>query len=152
VSLVDIMPTILGASGIKGPESMEGYNVLNLIDSGAAKREAVYAEFYEKRSFNVQVARRTRSSKVIQHFNRITNPKSPVVELYDLTQDPKEADNLANRYQDRARNQLDITAAWLAKGWKVQRGFEALSERRSHTIEIDHETAERLRALGYVGD
>ena len=40
-----------------------------------SKREAVYSDFYDKRGFNLQVARRTPVAKTIQHFNRITHPR-----------------------------------------------------------------------------
>ncbi|MFT4571085.1 MAG: arylsulfatase A-like enzyme [Hyphomicrobiaceae bacterium] len=153
-SLVDVMPTILGHTGIAGPPHMEGRNILRTPHADN-KREAVYAEFYDKRGFNVQVARRTLQSKVIQHFNRITHPSSDAVEFYDIAADPDEQHDLHPLNPGagaRETDELDHLAAWIDQSWRNWREFQHLGGDAGPAVEIDDEMAERLRQLGYVSD
>ncbi|MBM3320960.1 MAG: hypothetical protein FJY73_09825 [Candidatus Eisenbacteria bacterium] len=71
---------------------------------------------------------------------RIPTPSGPVYELYDLESDPGETTNLAEQ-------RADILARLLAslEDWRLA------SETGSFTkTEIDEETLEGLRSLGYV--
>jgi len=151
VSLVDIMPTILAAAGIQPPSGTEGLSLLPLLQGKASGRPAIYAEFFDKRGFNLQVTRRTPVDKVIQHFNRITHPRSEPVELYDLAADPREQRNLA-RGAGRTKAQPDLVrmSQWLNDRWAVHRGLEQLGG--GNRIDIDADTMERLKSLGYVGE
>jgi arylsulfatase A-like enzyme len=151
-SLVDVMPTILGYVGLAGPAGMEGRNLIDIAGGADADRDAIYAEFYDKRGFNLQVARRTPTTKVIQHFNRITHPSSDPVELYDVARDPNENDDLHGSEPERERAELDLLGAWLDERWKVWREFQDLGGSEAGGVEIDDELAERLRQLGYAGD
>ena len=129
VSLVDVMPTILGYVGLPAPAGMEGVNVLATGDAAAvADREAVYGEFYDKRGFNVQVARRTPTAKTIQHFNRITHPRRGPVEYYELDDDSEERDNRYDNRRDQAWGQLEKLSGWLQQRWQAHRTVQARSE------------------------
>ena len=148
VSLVDIMPTILSAAGIQPPSGVEGMSLLPMLQGKPSGRSAIYAEFFDKRGFNLQVARRTPGDKVIQHFNRITHPHSEPVEFYDLVGDAREQHDLARGAgRLKARSELTQMAQWLNDRWAVHRRLELESGNR---IDIDDDTMQRLKSLGYV--
>ena len=151
VSLVDVMPTILDLTGAGEPPGMEGVSLQSLLHGGTLARKAVFAEFYDKRGFNLQVARRTRESKVIQHFNRIAHPSRPAVELYDLAKDPGEKRDVAAKDPAAVRSDLDDTATWLNERWRVNRELQRAGGGANRT-KIDADTMERLKSLGYVNE
>lgn len=151
VSLVDLMPTILDLVGIDGPTGMEGRSLVPVIGGVALERPAIYAEFFDKRGFNLQVARRTPSSKIIQHFNRITHPKRGAIERYDLANDPREERDIAELDQPREAEELSEMAAWLNDRWSIHAELERLAK-GGEQLEISDETLERLKSLGYVAE
>ncbi len=151
-SLVDIMPTILDVTGVEGPTDMEGLSLLDFLgDTKRVLRGAVYGELYDKRGFNVQVARRTPSSTAIQHFNRILHPRRSPWEYYDRSVDRDEQRDIHEERSAELTEQLDLMARWLQQRWMVHREFQARSQGSEH-IELDAETVERLKSLGYTGD
>lgn len=152
VSLVDVMPSILDVVGLPGPEDMEGQSVFRLEET--APRKAIYAEFFDKRGFNVQVARRTEDTKTIQHFNRITHPNGGEIELYRHSDDRDELKNLQEDASEQGllQSELSQTRAWLNDRWTAYRGFQSRREDTGQGVEIDDEMAERLKSLGYMGD
>lgn len=151
VSLVDVMPTILSAVGIRGPVDLEGLDAVALARGEVDARDAVYAEFYDKRGFNVQIARRTKTDKAIQHFNRITHPKRAPLEYYRIDQDPEELEDLAPEAPPSLDASLERMGTWLDGRWAVNGEFQRQAA-GANRIEIDDETLERLKSLGYVGE
>jgi len=151
-SLVDILPTIIDVAGLEGPEIMEGLSLLELRAASERSTErAVYGEFFDKRGFNLQIARRLPSSKTIQHFNRITHPRKSAAEYYDLAHDAGEVHDLAAERPEELRAELDELGGWSEQRWQAQQ--RTLRESRSDTrVELDSETLERLKSLGYVGE
>jgi arylsulfatase A-like enzyme len=151
-SLVDILPTIMDVAGLDGPPVMEGLSLLELRAATPRSRErAVYGEFFDKRGFNLQIARRLPTSKTIQHFNRITHPKKAPVEYYDLARDAEEQHDLAEERREELRVELDGLGHWSEQRWRAQQ--HTLRESQSDTrVELDSETLERLKSLGYVGE
>jgi arylsulfatase A-like enzyme len=151
VSLIDLMPTILDYAEVPAPEGLQGLSLVPLMAGRPSGRSALYSLFFDKRGLNLQAARRTQSSKVIQHFNRITHPSRRPTELYDLESDPSEQNDLAATDPAETRRQLDILAGFLEEQWLVNRRLEHLSA-GGNRVEIDADTMEALKALGYVGD
>ncbi|HIF63436.1 MAG TPA: hypothetical protein EYG16_10050 [Deltaproteobacteria bacterium] len=151
-SLVDILPTIMDVAGLDGPPVMEGLSLLELRAATPRSRErAVYGEFFDKRGFNLQIARRLPTSKTIQHFNRITHPKKAPVEYYDLARDAEEQHDLAEERREELRVELDGMGHWSEQRWRAQQ--HTLRESQADTrVELDSETLERLKSLGYVGE
>ncbi len=149
-SLIDVFPTLLAAAGIQRPAEAEGQNLLAWIAGERPAREAIYSDFYDKRGFNLQVARRTPDAKTIQHFNRITHPKRGALEYYDLADDPRERDDRADQKPAEARSSVQSMTGWLDEQWLSHRRTEARAGGES-SIEIDEETKKRLESLGYVG-
>lgn len=151
VSLIDVFPTLLGAAGFPVPAEAEGENLVAWIRGDDSDREAIYADFYDKRGFNLQVARRTPASKTIQHFNRITHPKRGPIEFFTLANDAAESDNRADQNPGDVDASIEAMSGWLESQWRSHRRTEALTGDDA-SIEIDEETKKRLESLGYVGE
>jgi arylsulfatase A-like enzyme len=151
VSLIDVFPTLLDAAGFRLPSDAEGESLASWLGGTRSAREAIYSDFYDKRGFNLQVARRTAGEKTIQHFNRITHPKRGSLEFYDLSRDPAESDNRADEGPPAMTSAIEAMTTWLELRWRAHR-YVALATAGGASIEIDEETQERLKALGYVGD
>lgn len=102
---VDIAPTVLSVAGVEVPKSMHGRSVMPLIlpkGDGTPKpwRDAWYYEYHEfpDPSHNVVKHRgiRTEKYKFIHYYEPPFNFREEF-ELYDLSTDPEEKVNLANR-------------------------------------------------------
>jgi Tfp pilus assembly protein PilF len=134
---VDIVPTILAVLGLDAGRSMQGVDLLAELRGEASERalpqysEARLAEegFGMAPLFGV----RENGRKWIQ---------APRPELYDLRADPRETDNLYPRRPEEAAPLEKTLEAIVADS-----GKRALT---APTREIDRETAEMLRALGYL--
>jgi tetratricopeptide (TPR) repeat protein len=130
VGLSDIAATLVEAVG-PGGATLPGRPLRRLLD--AAPAEPLYAETLAPRlDFGWSDLRAWRDG-------RYKYIRAPRPELYDLQADPEETRNVAGAHADvvaRMRNDLD-------------RAVGAFGEAESRRAP-DAETAERLRALGYV--
>ncbi|MFN2377696.1 MAG: sulfatase [Candidatus Binatia bacterium] len=151
VTLLDVFPTLLDAAGFSVPGDAEGDSLVAWLRGEKPTREAIYSDFYDKRGFNLQVARRTPAAKTIQHFNRITHPKRGPLEYYDLASDADESDNRADQHPGEVAAFVDAMTGWLDRQWQMHRLAEHAAGGQE-SIEIDEETMKRLESLGYVGD
>jgi arylsulfatase A-like enzyme/Flp pilus assembly protein TadD len=137
VSQVDLVPTIAELTSLAprpGFENLEGRSLLPLLGSGENPTERpLFAEtevpFFSYGWSRLRTVRRG-SMKFID---------APVPELYDLEQDPWENRNLAFEREADARRFLKEIEAWAGD-----------SEDPGSTLTVDSETAEQLRALGYL--
>lgn len=152
VSLVDLFVTFAEAAGIEVPAGG---------GSGALARRSLTAPPDDGRTVlsevswrspagsSMKVALRDRSRKYIA---TLTGPPGDDLgvaevaneELYDLVKDPKESENLlgrdsdsANRFRAELRSFLEAARA-------------ARSLRRGAPVELDNETLEKLKSLGYT--
>ena len=150
-SLIDVFPTVLDAAGLSPGSGAEGESLAAWARGTQSSREEIYSDFYDKRGFNLQVARRTAGQKTIQHFNRITHPKRGPLEDYDLAKDPAEKTNRAPSGVPAVATGVEAMTRWLDDQWRTHRDFEAASG-GSASIHIDDETMQRLKSLGYVGE
>jgi arylsulfatase A-like enzyme/Flp pilus assembly protein TadD len=138
VSLADLMPTVLEALNVSVPSQVQGRNLLPLT---TAKKEYeprdLYAEtFLPRLHFNWSELRGVEMEKY--HF--IDAPKP---ELYDLTNDPHERQNLYS--QKKA-----VSEQMKAKLDSLIREYTPGSELAQKTA-LDPALMERLKSLGYVG-
>lgn len=140
VSLVDLMPTVLGAVGVEIPAQVQGKSLLASIrgaDLHASESDrSVYGEtFLPRLHFNWSELRAAENTKY--HF--IDAPKP---ELYDVGKDPGELHNL---FSDKKAVSEEMRAKLVAMIREYSAGKE-LAEKTS----LDPALAERLKSLGYV--
>jgi choline-sulfatase len=141
VRLADIAPTVLESVGMPVPREMHGQTLLPLTAKGNQEDRPVYAESaYPRRAFGW-------SPLVAWRSDRFLYVKAPRRELYDLNSDPAAAHNVADD-RGRVADGLDAELARFLRDVSPQ---ENDSSGKRPAARVDHEVAERLAALGYVG-
>jgi arylsulfatase A-like enzyme/Flp pilus assembly protein TadD len=134
VSAVDIMPTTLALLGKAAPQPLDGKSLLPLMrgrrepEGRVAYSEALLPKYHY--GWAELKGLTTQDWKLID---------APQAELYALKQDPKELINVLDRERPRVR--------------ELTKTLTAIAERTGVTesrLELDPETAERLRGLGYI--
>lgn len=137
VGLVDVMPTILDALGIEAPDAMSGRSFLpELRGAGTDAPRASVSGFMENW--------RTVTD---QRFKLILRPRR-AAKLYDLDNDPQEANDIAASHPWTVRYLRELLAVRL----DATRGRQRRTRHRATRTRIDDETAAQLRAIGYVVD
>ena len=140
VSTADIVPTVLRSLKLPVPKEVQGQDLLPLLTAKNADKNAprpLYSEtFLPRLHFNWSELRGLELDKY--HF--IDAPKP---ELYDLSKDPKELDNLF------AHNKA-VAEELKAKLDSVIREYTPGQEMAEKT-NLDPALMERLKSLGYAG-
>jgi arylsulfatase A-like enzyme/Tfp pilus assembly protein PilF len=143
VSLVDLMPTVLGAVGLEIPSQVQGRSLLAELRADRTDRERsnrdrmLYGETFMPRiHFNWSELRGSENTKY--HFIDAPRP-----ELYDLGKDPGEVHNLFTEKKAVAEEMR-------AKLVGMIRDYSAGKELAEKTG-LDPALMERLKALGYAG-
>ncbi len=138
VSGVDIFPTLLDLAGISVPARVQGCSLLPLLDGQSyTPRDAVFAEMTFHLYYNPMRCVRTQTHKLIVNFcaapflmdaSQSWRPRTeplvpakppivyhPLVELYDLVNDPWEQRNVADApgMQDVQRSLLALLSDWM---------------------------------------
>ena len=138
VGLVDVMPTVLSWAKAEIPDGSEGVDVIGLVDDEDSESgRVIFAENYEDIYEAVALVEGQR--KLIYSF---PPHREPEIELYDLASDPLEKSDLAE--DSDAVNEL------LEKLLAYKSDKESLSRGEAAEKELDAESRERLRALGYI--
>ncbi len=131
---VDVMPTLLDLAGVALPGHLDGRSLRVALEGGALGDEPVYVEsLMAQRSLGWAPLHGLRSAawKYID---------APQPELYDLEDDPGERRNRIGDQPERASSMArQLDAQMRASATPTAAGTR------------DRETAERLRALGYLG-
>ena len=138
VQSIDILPTVLQSLGIDQPAAVQGVELLSRINSKSAPARLIYAEsLYPRTQYGWSALRciREGSFKYIQ---------APRAELYDLSTDPLELENLLQ--------QNKTMASRLKASLQSFRETLEADQTSSQATQVDAETLARLRALGYVGN
>jgi len=134
VRLVDIMPTILAVLRKPIPPALDGRSLLPLIrgrrepEPRTAYSEALLPKYHY--GWAELKGLTTQAWKLID---------APRPELYALLQDPKELVNVQEREPRRFREMKKTLTSLAERG-----------ETPESRLELDPETAERLRGLGYI--
>jgi len=141
VSLVDLMPTVLGAVGLGVPSQVQGRSLLPELqaerDVQANRDLTLYGEtFLPRIHFNWSELRGSENTKY--HFIDAPRP-----ELYDLAKDPGEVHNLI-------AEKKAVAEEMRAKLVGMIRDYSAGKEMAEKTG-LDPALMERLKSLGYAG-
>ena len=93
----DVMPTLTDIAGVKSPEKLDGISFLPTLlgEKSQKQHETMYWEFHEQ---NGRQAIRKGSWKLVKY--NVLIPAKTTTELFDLSKDPGEENNLANKYPD----------------------------------------------------
>src|SRR6266478_5772215 len=137
-SLADLMPTILSILKVEVPSQVQGFNLLPLMaPKKAEESRSLYAEtFLPRLHFNWSELRSVETEKY--HF--INAPKP---ELYDLSRDPGETQNLYSEKKavaDEMRARLTTLISQYSVGSEL-----------AQKTGLDPALMERLKSLGYAG-
>jgi arylsulfatase A-like enzyme len=130
VSVVDIMPTILGIIGIENPAPCDGQNLLAL-PAGSGESREVYSELHQDLS-----------ALITQQFKLIYDARSNSFELYDIRHDPVETTDLRPTQVDLAGEFEQRLGRWL----KAKKSKVPVAPRAQR----DRETLKQLKSLGYI--
>ncbi len=135
VETVAVAPTLLGIAGVKD-EIEKQFNSPPLLGKESVRDEPTYSEtFYPFSFFGWSPLHALETSR----FHYIDSPKP---ELYDITKDPGEQNNLAS--------QQPATIAVLKEKLRLllqKKPFVATGQGHG----LDEDTLQKLRALGYFG-
>jgi len=135
-SPMDIAPTILEALGIPLPEGMQGVSLLGATRGGRVPARSLILE-----SVHAAAAYGWSPVRALQRpvWKLIDLPDG---ELYDVTEDPREARNLHEAERSRADEMRQELSQLVADTER--------SASSTETATIDEETRDRLQSLGYI--
>ena len=138
VRTIDILPTVLDLVGVGAPDPLHGDSLVPLmLDPRASESRYAYSE---SMSVHLQYGWSALYSLRTTNFKYIEAPRA---ELYDLTQDPSESENL---FQRDPRVAEDLRSALVTLREEIEAGAPEIQE-----ADLDEETLGMLAALGYVG-
>lgn len=138
-ALVDVAPTLLSSAGLDVPEDMSGRDLLGAGDEGA-DRVVVMEEDHGGMVLSCIVWDRYKLIRAEEG-----NPRGfPVLQLFDLEEDPGELDNRAASEPALVEQLLELLDRRLAG----EPAAPPRSERQA--VEVDAALEEDLRSLGYV--
>jgi uncharacterized sulfatase len=115
-SSIDLAPTLLAAAGLEPTPQMQGINLLD--DKAVAARTAIFGECFTHESKDLNhPAASLRWRWMIQGDWKLIipdptgEPDNPI-ELYNLTADPQEERNLADKHGGPVENMRKKIDAW----------------------------------------
>jgi len=133
VRLIDIAPTILGLQKLSFPQRIQGVSLRNFIEGGT---QTIPDSYFESLSLHLNAGWAPLRGFYSGSMKYI---ELPLQELYDISKDPGESSNLCSDQQ--------LCNLWKTKFSSFYRPYNKPDVKRA---EIDRETQEQLRALGYV--
>ncbi len=148
VSLLDLLPTVVDAAGLEeiadeGP-GRSWWPWLEGAGDPPSEPVRVVRENLKKHYAPFKRERGDRNVALVEDgWKAIWNDEPGTVELYDLARDPDERDDVSEREPERARAMAESARDWLARC-----GDGAV--RPTEDGDLDEDSLERLRALGYV--
>ena len=135
VETIDIAPTLLQSAGIKDVIEKQ-FQSHGLLASGTENDQAAYSEtFYPFSSFGWSPLHALETSRY--HYI-----DAPIPELYDVTSDPEEKNNVAA--------QQTATVAVLKDKLQLRLRNNPFKPDVDRTSQLSPDAVEKLRALGYV--
>jgi arylsulfatase A-like enzyme len=140
VQHLDLMPTLLDLIGRNAPAEAQGRSLLPLL-SGGASAPSVGNFTFSEGLFLTEEKKALRGNG----YKLIYLPFSNEFELYDLTRDPAELNNLAESDPEMVENLHGVLQAWLLAA--RERGVTL--PRSNDQEQVDAGAVERLRSGGY---
>ena len=154
VQLIDVMPTVLEALGLKTPELAEGQSLLALASGQKFQRRGlVVASRFAAVKFTGLVPENATDSFAIidpkwKFIYRNKSARSGIkrVELYDRAADRVEAHDVAELHPREVERKTTELRQWIDAQNKIR-------ELAGHAgkSKLDAQTIEHLRSLGYLG-
>jgi len=139
VENVDIMPTLLDLLGIPVPKEIQGRSLVPLLaGSRAGVDRMAYSESYYPRyhyGWSELKSLRTVRYQYIQ---------APRPELYDIVRDPMEKTNIYGKSGSEAER-------FFKEMKRIEERSRAYGDESKAPRQLDEDTLEKLKALGYVG-
>jgi arylsulfatase A-like enzyme/Tfp pilus assembly protein PilF len=136
VRIVDVMPTVLDLLGVAAPKSVQGVSLRPLARGGRLSLVARSESWYPRYHYGWSDLQSIQDGR----FKYIRAPRP---ELYDLSADPRETNDLAREDPQR------LAALEAALSAEIARTSSTTAPKGPQVV--DAETEERLAALGYVG-
>ncbi len=135
VSLLDVFPTVAEFMGWTTPFTIDG---VSLYPRGGALKVPPHVIVSENLHYGPQ-----RQAFYAENFKLIINVESGKIEVYDLSADPGETNNVfgAAKLPEAVKNQVKSIAADLEA---------LLNEEAPAAAQLDKDTIEKLRSLGYI--
>ncbi len=153
-TLLDLAPTVLGLIGLPVPPTFQGFDWSGVLLRGAtAPRKKTWHQAHRGAVLSRDEAHHARRRGLLEvavidgaakEMLRVEKPESPEVRLFDLATDPGETRGEVSRKKARGKKPSSDLERWLAE---VRAGLAASDDLPA---EVDPESVERLRALGYV--
>jgi arylsulfatase A-like enzyme len=114
VSSLDVAPTIVAASGLIPSKDIPGFNLLPSNGDTISKREALFGESYSHDLASIANPKKGLEHRwcVVDNWKLIVDQKTAQLELYEIEQDPDEADNMAAAHPEVARRLLKRLDEW----------------------------------------
>ncbi len=137
---VDILPTIMDVLGVESYGATRGRSLLPLVNGEDSREHPVAGMTFKPE------AGRNLASLIDGDLKIIHDIDADKYELYDLSRDPGELDNLATK-EIVASNRMKIKLRKFLKS--VNYSNKAISSRKA-TIDVDEKTMETLKGLGYA--
>jgi arylsulfatase A-like enzyme len=138
VSLVDVTPTILALAGAAAPRGMDGVDLSQLWEGGDTSvfdDRAIFSEASGMRA-GQKLRRSIRDGKYKLHYEFVEGTH----QLYDLAVDPTEKFDISETHQEISADLIDRLTA----------RYQSPSMVETSEIEVDEESIEMLKALGYL--
>ncbi len=137
VETVDLVPSVLSLVGVEIPENVQGHDLLPLLQGSPASDPAVAfgeSPFFGERRFIAS-----------DDLRLLYTLRDQTVELYRYRTDPDEQVNLA----DESPAEVERLRGLLER-WQAMVSATVLEPTEETPAELDPETLEELRALGYI--
>ncbi len=154
VQLIDVMPTVLDLLSLKTPAVVEGQSLMPLVKGQQFKRRGIimssrFAAIHPDGlipenatdSFGI-----TNSQWKFIYRNKAAKAGIKKVELYNRIADRNEQHDVAAQHPDEVESMISVLGQWIDAQNKVRQIIG-----HTGTSQLDRQTLERLRSLGYLG-
>jgi len=136
VEHIDLMPTVLDFMGAETPPGVQGASLVPIIE-GAGRPP--YIAFSESPHLGEQRA------VAMGGVRMVTSIENEETHLFDLGEDPNELTDIAESGADR----VEVLQRHL-EAWSKMVSVTSLDPERRTEEELDDETLEQLKSLGYI--